>query len=84
MPANFNDDTVTQAIRVEGPATINDQLLIRDSANNPLYGSLIINPLTADQTYTFPDASGEVSLLGQLIENNELANPGITITANTG
>ena len=84
VPANLNDDTVTQAIRVEGPATINDQLLIQDSTNNPFYGAILVNPLTSDQTYTFPNASGEVSLLGQIIENNELANPGITITAGTG
>ena len=43
----------------------------------------ITNP-TSPQTVTFPDATGEVSLLGQTIANAELVNDSLTITSGNG
>jgi hypothetical protein len=47
-------------------------------------GQLTIANLTSPRTYTLPDASGEVSVLGQTIENSELSNSSITINTSGG
>ncbi|MDP2638464.1 MAG: MerR family transcriptional regulator, partial [Candidatus Levybacteria bacterium] len=46
-------------------------------------GQLTGGAISGTQTYTFPNASGEISLLGQSISNAELANSKITISPGT-
>ncbi len=59
------------------------ELRIRE-ASGVFYGELDVADITADRLYTFPNADGEVSVLGQTIENAELTNSSITVTAGTG
>ncbi len=60
------------------------ELRIVEASGGIYYGEFDVTDLNADRLYTFPDASGEVSVLGQIIENGELQNSNVTITAGTG
>ncbi|MDP3093133.1 MAG: hypothetical protein Q8N16_00005, partial [bacterium] len=49
------------------------ELKIRGSGG-AFYGIFDVGAAVADRTYTFPDATGEVSLLGQTIETGEITD----------
>jgi len=62
----------------------NDVVRVRSANGNPaieaseLYASFAIVQLAENRTYTFPDASGVVSLLSQSIEGSEITDSTIT------
>ncbi|MEK7617429.1 MAG: helix-turn-helix domain-containing protein, partial [Patescibacteria group bacterium] len=57
-----------------------DQLVFQSGGPT---GTLTWTPAGSAKTITFPDATGEVSLLGQKISNSELDNSKITVSAGT-
>ncbi len=59
-------------------------LVFEGTTANGFQTVFAITDPTATRTITFPDRSGEVSLLGQTIGNSELENDSITVTAGTG
>ena len=60
-------------------------LLPQSTTNDGAFtGTITTSNLSANRTYTFPNVSGEVSLLGQTISNAELENSTITVSAGTG
>jgi hypothetical protein len=70
------------------------ELKILESAGATYFGIFDVGDLSGDRTYTFPDVSGAVSVLGQTIEsaeitdgtvaNGDLTNSSVTITAGNG
>jgi len=60
------------------------QLRILEASGGLYYGEFDVADLNATRLYTFPDASGQVSVLGQTIENSELANNIVTINTSSG
>jgi hypothetical protein len=60
------------------------ELRILESSGGLYYGEFDVGDLSATRLYTFPNVSGEVSLLGQSIDNGELANSSITVGTGTG
>ncbi|MDX1535339.1 MAG: helix-turn-helix domain-containing protein [Candidatus Spechtbacterales bacterium] len=69
----------------DGTPTQGSLILHDNTGANTFTGTLqTAANLTADRTYTLPDTDGEISLLGQVIENGELQNSSITVTAGNG
>ncbi len=73
-----------------GDSTTGEAFTEKGTSGTALYfydadgrGKLTIANLSGARTYTLPDATGEVSLLGQTISNSELVNSKVTVTAGT-
>ncbi len=74
-----------------GDSTLGEAFTATGTEGNSLYfhgtgggvGQLTAGAISGTQTYTFPNATGEISLLGQTISNAELVNSKITISPGT-
>jgi hypothetical protein len=69
-------DAAADAVTINGtvaPFSGNSHLAFEGATDNTQETTFAITDPTADRTITFPDASGEVSLLGQTIESTEIA-----------
>jgi len=74
----IGDVTTGEAFTATG--TVGTALYFYDAEGR---GKLTIDNLTATRTYTLPNTSGEVSLLGQTISNAELVNSKVTVNPGT-
>lgn len=72
-------DSLDSVLKILG-SNERDILLGANERRDGAYGIFDIAPLSGDRYYTFPDADGEVSLLGQKIDSNEFEDYQLRLT----